>query len=451
MTPEIRAFLDEPKALIITKANVRSRVHRRVYMDYIGVKRFDPNGTVIGEFRIVGLFTSTAYTRSTRTIPYLRRKVAAVLSARRLRRRTAIPARRWSTCWRPIRATNCSRSTRTRSTTSRSRSCSSRSGRACACWRGAIASTASSRCWCSCRATATAAAPAARSATSSPRSTTGASPPSIRSSRKARWCACTSSSAATKARRRTRTAPCWRRRSSAIVRTWADDLQEALTLAHEPARAQALLARYRDAFSDGYQEVYSPATAVGDIRVIEDLTSEKPVGIDFYRRLGEPETSASLKVWSAGRPIPLSERVPVLENMGFKVVDERTYRIDPAGPRAREIWFHDMLLERDDGGAIELEALAQRLEACFLAVIAAKPRTTASTRSCSPPGCRGATSRCCARSRASCGRPASPTRRTICGPRCASMPAIAVADQRAVPRQVRSTPRRSAQGARASG
>ena len=79
ITPEMRAFFDEPKTLIVTKANVRSRVHRRVYMDYVGVKRFDADGKPIGEFRIVGLFTSTVYTRSTRTIPYLRRKVDAVL------------------------------------------------------------------------------------------------------------------------------------------------------------------------------------------------------------------------------------------------------------------------------------------------------------------------------------------------------------------------------------
>ena len=58
ITPEVREFLAEPKALIITKANVRSRVHRRVHMDYIGVKRFDSDGKVTGEFRIVGLFTS---------------------------------------------------------------------------------------------------------------------------------------------------------------------------------------------------------------------------------------------------------------------------------------------------------------------------------------------------------------------------------------------------------
>ncbi len=48
ITPEIMEFLKEPKALIITKANVRSRVHRRVYMDYIGVKRSDDAGPLVG-------------------------------------------------------------------------------------------------------------------------------------------------------------------------------------------------------------------------------------------------------------------------------------------------------------------------------------------------------------------------------------------------------------------
>ena len=54
-------------------------VHRRVDMDYIGVKRFDRHGKLVGEYRICGLFTSTAYTRSVRAIPYLRRKVDDVI------------------------------------------------------------------------------------------------------------------------------------------------------------------------------------------------------------------------------------------------------------------------------------------------------------------------------------------------------------------------------------
>ena len=64
ITPEIRAFLMQPAALIITKSDVRANVHRRAAMDYIGVKLFNKQGELTGELRVVGLFTSTAYTRS---------------------------------------------------------------------------------------------------------------------------------------------------------------------------------------------------------------------------------------------------------------------------------------------------------------------------------------------------------------------------------------------------
>ncbi|HUH49418.1 MAG TPA: NAD-glutamate dehydrogenase, partial [Mycoplana sp.] len=78
-TPEILAFLEGPEFLIVTKANVRSVVHRRAYMDYVGVKRFDADGNVTGELRIVGLFTSTAYTHAASQIPLLRSKVQSII------------------------------------------------------------------------------------------------------------------------------------------------------------------------------------------------------------------------------------------------------------------------------------------------------------------------------------------------------------------------------------
>ena len=258
---------------------------------------------------------------------------------------TAIPARRWSTCWRPIRATSCSRSTRTRSTATRSRSCRSRSGRACACWRAATASTASSPCWSMRRASATTRACATRSATISPRSSTAASARSIRGSRTVRWSACISSSGATPARRRTRIARRLEEAVSAIVRTWSDTLSEALSEAF-PGRARAMFERYRDAFSDGYREVYSPLEAVADIRVIEGLSADRPLAVDFYHKVWDKQDCVGLEVWSHGRPIPLSERVPVLENMGFRVVDERTYQVDPTGGGRRLVPRHDAGMRR---------------------------------------------------------------------------------------------------------
>jgi glutamate dehydrogenase len=69
----------EKRALVITKANSRSTVHRSAYLDYIGVKSFDAAGNVNGERRFIGLFATSAYTGSVREIPIVRDKVDAVL------------------------------------------------------------------------------------------------------------------------------------------------------------------------------------------------------------------------------------------------------------------------------------------------------------------------------------------------------------------------------------
>ncbi|MGG6379572.1 NAD-glutamate dehydrogenase [Paenarthrobacter sp. NEAU-H11] len=69
----------EKRALVITKANSRSTVHRSAYLDYIGVKSFDAAGNVNGERRFIGLLATSAYTGSVRNIPIVREKVDAVL------------------------------------------------------------------------------------------------------------------------------------------------------------------------------------------------------------------------------------------------------------------------------------------------------------------------------------------------------------------------------------
>ncbi|MFD3726030.1 NAD-glutamate dehydrogenase [Streptomyces sp. NPDC058671] len=76
---DARAKAREHKLLILTKANSRATVHRPSYLDYIGVKKFDAAGNVIGERRFLGLFSSAAYTESVRRVPVVKRKVQEVL------------------------------------------------------------------------------------------------------------------------------------------------------------------------------------------------------------------------------------------------------------------------------------------------------------------------------------------------------------------------------------
>ena len=67
-----------PRPVYITKANSRSTVARNDYLDYIGVRRFDMSGRVIGEYVILGLFTRQAYSLPAIETPLVRERIAMV-------------------------------------------------------------------------------------------------------------------------------------------------------------------------------------------------------------------------------------------------------------------------------------------------------------------------------------------------------------------------------------
>jgi len=80
LTRQMRRQLDLSEPVTVAKANSRSRVHRRAYMDYVGVKRYGADGKATGETRFVGLFTSEAYDKAANEVPLIRRKVANALA-----------------------------------------------------------------------------------------------------------------------------------------------------------------------------------------------------------------------------------------------------------------------------------------------------------------------------------------------------------------------------------
>ncbi len=368
ITPAIRAFLNEPTLLIVTKAAVRSRVHRRVYMDYIGVKRFDGEGRMVGELRIVGLFTSTAYTRSARSIPYLRRKIDAVM-----RRAGFDPEGHSGKALINVLETyprdelfqvdenelfeftetilRLEERPRVRVLPRRDRFDR---------FVSVLVYVPRER------------------YTSAVRVVIGEYLAHAYNGRVSAFYPFFPEGPLVRVYfiigRLQGEEPSPERREleaavADIVRTWADELCDKLLQSHDPIKARALFERYRDAFSNGYRENYSPTTAVGDIRVIEGLSPAKPLGVDFHRRNSAEAGTVGLKIWSYEHPIRLSDRVPVLENMGFKVVDERTYRIDRGGPGDAAVWFHDMALEAARPGMVDIEARKSSLEAAFLVIM----------------------------------------------------------------------------------
>src|SRR5215470_11656272 len=368
VTPQVVQFLLEPRVLIVMKANTRSRVHRRAYLDYIGVKRFDASGKLLGEFRIIGLFTSTAYTRSARAIPYLRRKVDAVLaragfdpeghSGKALAnvletypRDELFQVDEETLYHFAIAILHLDEHPRVRVLARLDRF-----DRFVSVLVFAPRDRYDSRI----------------------RAAIGAYLAEVYQGHVSAFYPFYTEGPLVRVHfiigRRGGTTPDPDRATleaavSAIVRTWSDGLGEALASVYDPARARALAERYSDAFSAAYREAYPPSIAVADIKVIEGLSAERPLGVEFYRHEGHAEHCGALKVWSYDRPIPLSERVPVLEHMGFRVVDESTYHADARDPGGPSFWLHDMTVERSDGGAIDLAARKGFLETALLMVM----------------------------------------------------------------------------------
>lgn len=76
--PVLRRF-QESEVVLLTKASELATVHRRTYLDVVSIKRFDEAGHVVGEYRLLGLYTSSAYYGSLRETPLLRTKVAHII------------------------------------------------------------------------------------------------------------------------------------------------------------------------------------------------------------------------------------------------------------------------------------------------------------------------------------------------------------------------------------
>jgi glutamate dehydrogenase len=368
MTPEIREFMHEPTLLIVIKANVSSRVHRRIRMDYVGIKLYSPDGRLEGELRVVGLFTSGAYTRSVRQIPYVRLKVSRVLqragfdpnghSGKALmhiledyprdelfqidvdtlynfvieililyeRPRVRALARvdkfdRFVSILTFIPRDKYDTDVRTRVGSFLAQAYKGRLSASYVSFpEGALARVHFI---------------IGRYEGKTPVVEHAALESGI----------------------------------SAIAATWADKLKAALAASTDGMRARMLASRYAQAFSGGYTEVFGAEQAITDITTVERLTPARPVTISVYRVAGDDPRHFGLKVFSDAVPLSLSYRVPVIENHGLRVVDERTYKITP-GNRPEPVWLHDMTIETSDGQPIEINPeFSHRLEASIMAVV----------------------------------------------------------------------------------
>ncbi|WP_292963073.1 NAD-glutamate dehydrogenase [Novosphingobium sp. UBA1939] len=143
----------------------------------------------------------------------------------------------------------------------------------------------------------------------------------------------------------------------ALVRGWEGAVEAELAKGEEPSRAAAIAARFADAFPVGYRGAYGAGEAARDIRVLRTLGGENAPrrAARLYRQPGE--SGVRLKLYQREGAIILSDAVPVLENFGFRVLEEVPTPLD----KGRLGYIHDFLVAHP--ADVTPEALLERAEA----------------------------------------------------------------------------------------
>lgn len=128
-------------------------------------------------------------------------------------------------------------------------------------------------------------------------------------------------------------------------RLWSERLRTALVNAQkEDDEIAAIITKYGQAFPVNYHDHYSAKQAVHDIRNAEQVLETEKVGLDLHRPKDCELGKIRLKIFNCGEPVTLSEILPILENMGLRVITERPFEIHP-DKENKVIWIHDFLVE----------------------------------------------------------------------------------------------------------
>ncbi len=362
---DVRDFARSSEPLIITKANTVATVHRSTYLDYVGVKTFDAAGNVTGERRFIGLWTSSAYNHSPRDIPVLRHKVQSVIDHFGLS---------------PLSHDN-KAVVHVLETFPRDELFQASVPELVRIVRGIVnlyeraqvrlfERRDAFRRFYSCLVFV-------------PRDRYN---PQVRKRIEALAMEAfggqaiesqvqLSESVLARLHILVRTPPDdsphvgaaeLERRIMETVRTWADHLRDRLLEKHEETVALRLHRNWGHAFPAAYQEDTPIESALGDIVCLEALAAgTSGLRMTLYRAAGQPPHKVQFKLLRRERPIPISDVLPTIENLGLKLISERPYEVKSG---AGSIWIQDFELEHPRGVSIDLDSDGPRLTSTFESV-----------------------------------------------------------------------------------
>ena len=177
---------------------------------------------------------------------------------------------------------------------------------------------------------------------------------------------------------------------TALTRTWNDHLGDLLTRQLGRGAGGRLATRYAGAFDERYRADTTPETALRDVERLEQLRQAAQTTPDtspFVVNLLNPHESAHasqqglgheashLEVYHAGRTLVLSDALPLLENLGLRVLEQVAYTFDltktdqPAATGSAIYGLDIFRVQNRSGEPLQVERDGERLRAALAALL----------------------------------------------------------------------------------
>jgi glutamate dehydrogenase len=136
-------------------------------------------------------------------------------------------------------------------------------------------------------------------------------------------------------------------RVAQVTRRWSDDLADLLQVGVGEEEAERIERRYSGAFPEAYKEDFTASVAVSDLRRLEGLPDRDGLGFDVYTPATNDPADRRLKIFRTGTPLSLGRTLPMLEQMGIEVLDERPYELQRTD--GTDAWIYDFGLKLGEG------------------------------------------------------------------------------------------------------
>ncbi|CAD5109793.1 NAD-glutamate dehydrogenase [Zestomonas carbonaria] len=150
-------------------------------------------------------------------------------------------------------------------------------------------------------------------------------------------------------------------------RSWKDDYAGLVIESFGEAKGTRILADFPRSFPAGYRERFAAPSAVVDMKHLLSLSDARPLVMSFYQPLASDGQQLHCKLYHADTPLALSDVLPILENLGLRVLGEFPYRLQQKN--GREFWIHDFAFTYAEGLDLDIQQLNDTFQEAFVQIV----------------------------------------------------------------------------------